>query len=399
VSTLSVVIPAYNEESSIVQVVDRIVAVRPALAEVGLDMELIVVDDGSRDHTADLVSENPAVHLVRHAVNKGYGAALKTGFAKATGDWLAFLDADGTYPPEALPELCAVALAHDADLVIGSRMGDGASGMPLTRKLGNTIFAGLVSLIANTPVSDCASGMRVIRRTILPRLYPLPDGLNFTPVMSTRALHEGVRIIEVPIPYNERVGHSKLSVVRDGTRFLHSIIWTALLYNPVRILGLIGLAGVALAVAVISGLVVLRLQGVTTLGIGWAFALFVAQVLGVTGVALFALGAMFNYLVSLFYRQPIQQGLFGHAIFTPSLDHHFGWMGLVTIVAGIVVGIVSMALGMKGGWPISRLWLYLLGSAMLILIGMQLGISWVVMRALEELSEREFYVATDMRET
>jgi len=178
-STLSVVIPAYNEEASITQVVKRILDTQPALAEIGLDLELIVVDDGSQDSTAALLAYNPAVHLVRHDVNRGYGAALKTGFGHATGDWLAFLDADGTYPPEALPELYQVADIHDADLVVGSRMGNSAGGMPVTRRLGNALFAGLVSLIANTSVTDCASGMRVIRREALPRLYPLPDGLNF----------------------------------------------------------------------------------------------------------------------------------------------------------------------------------------------------------------------------
>ncbi len=397
-STLSVVIPAYNEEASITQVVKRILDTQPALAEIGLDLELIVVDDGSQDSTAALLAYNPAVHLVRHDVNRGYGAALKTGFGHATGDWLAFLDADGTYPPEALPELYQVADIHDADLVVGSRMGNGAGGMPATRRLGNALFAGLVSLIANTSVTDCASGMRVIRREALPRLYPLPDGLNFTPVMSTRALHEGIRMVEVPIAYDERTGQSKLSVIRDGARFLHSIIWTALLYNPVRILGMAGLAGVLLALAVLGGLVVMRLQGVTTLGIGWAFALFVAQVLAVTGVAVFALGAMFNYLVSLFHRRSIRQGLFGRTIFSTSLDHHFGWVGLLAATGGALVGLASMFLGMRSDWPISRLWLYLLGSAMLILIGVQLGISWVVMRVLEELSERDRQVATDMNQ-
>jgi len=187
-------------------------------------------------------------------------------------------------------------------------------------------------------------------------------------------------------------------VIRDGARFLHSIIWTALLYNPVRILGMAGLAGVLLALAVLGGLVVMRLQGVTTLGIGWAFALFVAQVLAVTGVAVFALGAMFNYLVSLFHRRSIRQGLFGRTIFSTSLDHHFGWVGLLAATGGALVGLASMFLGMRSDWPISRLWLYLLGSAMLILIGVQLGISWVVMRVLEELSERDRQVATDMNQ-
>src|SRR5690606_17553517 len=127
-----------------------------------------------------------------------------------------------------------------------------------------------------------------------------PDGLNLTPVMSTRALHEGVKMEEVPIPYSERIGRSKLSVVRDGSLFLRSMVWTALTYNPVRILGFIGLAGVALALLVGAWLVAARLGGNTSLGPLGVAALFLALVSGVTGVSLFSLGATFNYLVSLF---------------------------------------------------------------------------------------------------
>ena len=197
-------------------------------------MELIVVDDGSRDRTAEIAGAYPEVRLVQHRTNHGYGAALKTGFAQARGTWLGFLDADGTYPPEDFPALLEAAHKQNADLVIGSRMSGSESEMPTSRRVGNLFFATLVSLIGNRRISDSASGMRIIRRDVLPSLYPLPDGLNFTPVMSTRAIHEQLKMVEVPIPYAERVGRSKLTIVGDGTRFLQSIVWTALDYNPVR---------------------------------------------------------------------------------------------------------------------------------------------------------------------
>jgi hypothetical protein len=393
-AVLSVVIPAYNEEDGIVAIVERVLSVRPALAEAGIsDLELIVVDDGSADRTAEM-AERQGVRVVRHPVNKGYGAALKTGFNAARGDLLAFLDADGTYPPECFPDLCREALAG-ADLVVGSRRSGAASEMPLVRRVGNLLWSNLVTLLGNHRVIDPASGMRVFRREALERLYPLPDGLNFTPVMSTRAVHEHVRLVEVPIPYKERVGRSKLSVVHDGMRFLRTIVTTALSYNPVRLLGGVGVGLVALAGLIAIVLVGMRAAGTAELGPWGVASTFLAVTLGIAGIDLFALGATFNYLVTLFHKRPVRQGLFGRPIFRVPLDRHFWWMGGLAGLAGLAFGGVSLVLGLQG-WPIERLWLYLLAGTMLVLVGLQLAIFWVIMRVLEELSQREALAKADM---
>jgi glycosyltransferase involved in cell wall biosynthesis len=394
-TTLSIVIPAYNEEDGIAEIAQRVLAVKPALAKVGIDrLDLLVVDDGSSDKTAEIAEGIQGVQLVRHPKNKGYGAALKTGFGHAQGELIGFLDADGTYPPEYFPELCKFAL-NGTDLVIGSRMAGAESQMPVTRRIGNLFFANLLSIVGRQRVTDSASGMRVFKREILERIYPLPDGLNLTPVMSTRAIHEGIVMAETPIPYSERLGRSKLSVVRDGSIFLHSIVWTAMTYNPVRILGLIGLAGLAITLIVFLGLIAARLGGTTTLTPWSTAAIFLALVTGVTGIGIFCLGVTFNYLVSLFYKRPVRQGLFGKPIFKTPLDRHFGWFGLLSIAVGLVMGLVSLALGIDG-WEIARLWLYLLGSAMLILTGVQLIIYWILLRVLDELSQRDFHIERDL---
>jgi hypothetical protein len=116
---------------------------------------------------------------------------------------------------------------------------------------------------------------------------------------------------------------------------------------------------------------------------------------GVAGISIFALGVTFNYLVSLFYKEPIRQGLFGKPIFDPPLETYFGWLGLLGFLAGLALGIVSLVLGLNG-WEVARLWLYMLGSAMLILVGVQLIIYWVLMHVLQELSQRDELARKDL---
>ncbi len=177
-TTLSVIIPAFNEEQGISEIVHRVLATAEDLVKAGIaNLELVVVDDGSKDNTAQIAGSIDGVRLIRHPKNRGYGAALKTGFANSRGELIGFLDADGTYPPEYFPELCKHAL-NGSDLVIGSRMAGADSEMPLTRRIGNFFFASLLTLIGRQRVSDSASGMRVFKRQVMDLVYPLPDGLT-----------------------------------------------------------------------------------------------------------------------------------------------------------------------------------------------------------------------------
>ncbi len=235
---LSIVIPAYNEEAAIGSIIERCLATRSHLiARSPVDeVEVIVVSDGSTDRTVEIASQFDEIRLEVFEANRGYGAAIKHGFELADGELVSFLDADGTCDPEFFAPLCNKLLHEGAVIALGSRMSP-QSHMPRIRRVGNTIYAAILSILSNQVVTDTASGMRVIRREALDQLYPLPDGLHFTPAMSARALMDDrMKIVEIPMDYQERVGESKLHVVRDGIRFFQTIFEMTLVWRPARIL-------------------------------------------------------------------------------------------------------------------------------------------------------------------
>ncbi len=250
---LTIVIPALNEEEAIGTTIQRCLDAREHI--IGTtnveEIEIIVVSDGSTDRTEEIASGFDDVSVLVFEKNRGYGAAIMTGFAFGRGDLVSFLDADGTCDPRFFADMCQAIDELEAAVVLGSRMGRDSQ-MPLVRRLGNTVFAWILGLLSHERVGDTASGMRVIRRSALRNLYPLPDGLHFTPAMSARALLEGrLRLVELQMKYAERVGRSKLSVMNDGVRFLRCIVQAAVAYRPDRPLLLAAslLALLSLAVA------------------------------------------------------------------------------------------------------------------------------------------------------
>ena len=248
---LSVVIPALNEELAIGGTLRRCLAARESIKlRTGLqDVEFLVVSDGSTDRTEEIARSFSEITVLTFMVNRGYGAAIKCGFEHARGDLVGFLDADGTCDPQFFAELVSMLDAQNADVVLGSRMG-ADSRMPLIRTIGNYLFAVLLSAFSLRLVVDTASGMRVLRRAALKDIYPLPDGLHFTPAMSARVLTEGkLKLVERPMPYAERTGRSKLSVVRDGIRFLSIIVRAAVTFRPARPLLMLATASMLLSFA------------------------------------------------------------------------------------------------------------------------------------------------------
>ncbi len=236
--SLTIVIPALNEEDAIGNTIERCLAARESIINKTpvREVAIIVVSDGSTDRTAEIARSYESVDVIAYEKNLGYGAAIKCGFSKASSDLLCFLDADGTCDPEYFVDLCNTAINDSADLVLGSRMHK-ESKMPGLRWLGNRMFAAMASYLSGKKIIDTATGMRVIRKDALRKLYPLPTGLHFTPAMTLRALVSDLLVREVPVPYHERTGRSKLRVLRDGLRFFFAIIEIALCYCPLKFFG------------------------------------------------------------------------------------------------------------------------------------------------------------------
>ena len=232
---LSVVIPALNEEESIASIIERSLAAEEYLVKNSAitSLEIIVVSDGSTDKTVEIAQTYASkIKLIIFEKNRGYGAAIKQGWSEASGELLAFIDADGTCEPKFFSNLCNLLNAKNADVVLGCRLNK-ESQMPLIRRIGNFIFAKLLTFLSSKYVKDTASGMRIVKKSSLKKLYPLPDGLHFTPAMSAKALlNEEITIAEEDMPYHEREGESKLHVAKDGIRFLIVILKTAFLYRP-----------------------------------------------------------------------------------------------------------------------------------------------------------------------
>lgn len=245
---LLIAIPALNEEDSIRSIIERSLAARDFIKKNSFVtvIDITVVSDGSTDRTVEIASRfEPQIKLIVFKKNRGYGAAIKEAWRQSDADLLGFLDADGTCDPNFFAELCRGMETRNADIGLGCRMNP-KSKMPIVRKIGNTLYAALLSIFSSSAVRDTASGMRVIRRSCLKKLMPLPDGLHFTPAMSARAiLSKDLKIIEIDMPYEERAGESKLHIWKDGVRFLRVIMESAILYRPERILGLIGFLALA----------------------------------------------------------------------------------------------------------------------------------------------------------
>ena len=394
---LSIVIPAYNEEEAIADIIRRCLAERENIVrETAVeDVEIIVVNDGSHDRTAEIAGQFRDIVLISYEKNRGYGAAIKSGFEKATGTLVAFLDADGTCDPRYFIDMCKKMAEEDADIVIGSRMTP-SSRMPLIRKVGNRFYALLINLLGNTSITDSASGMRVIRKSSLRKLYPLPDGLHFTPAMSCRAvLDQNLTIAEVPMTYEERVGRSKLGVVQDGARFLKTIVDIALTYAPFKFFGVAGIAMflVGFLYGLYPLLYYLRFRVVPNYMI---FRLVTVMVLIVTSIGIFTVGIISDEVTQLMRKRKNRDTGFKAVIYRALSQRRLIIFGFAVALLGIVLNYRTIWEYLTTG-KIDLPWVYVIAGAFLVMVGLQavaLGIVRRILTLLRRTEEARFTTGT-----
>jgi len=227
---LSVIVPAYNEEKGIEETLSEL---KTVLSDTNQVYEIIVVDDGSTDNTANIAREKDFVKLIQHPQNKGYGAAIKTGIKNATNDLILIIDGDGSYPAKDTPRL--LEYAEQYDMVVGARTGKEVK-IQLYRRPAKWFLSKLANYLAETKIPDLNSGMRIFRRKDIEKFFNiLPDKFSFTTTMTLAYHTTGLLVKYVPINYYRRKGKSKIKPFKDGFNFIMLIFRTITYFNPLKV--------------------------------------------------------------------------------------------------------------------------------------------------------------------
>ena len=225
-ATVSIVVPAKNEA-------DNLKHWLPRLVEQGGYDELIIVDDGSIDSTADVAHENGA-KVIRHEQSMGNGASIKRGFRETTSEWVLFMDGDGQHQPEDIPRFLEAMQSTGADMVVGARDSEGQASKG--RLVANMFYNRFASLLAGGKVEDLTSGFRLVKADKFRQfLNLLPNKFSY-PTTSTMAFfRSGYPVKYISVDVKKRTGKSHIHPLKDGARFLVIIFKVATLYSPLKV--------------------------------------------------------------------------------------------------------------------------------------------------------------------
>ncbi len=228
--TISIVIPIYNEEDAIGKELDTITR---TMEQSGYQYEIIVVDDGSTDGSADVVRQREGIRLIPHERNLGTGAARTTGTRAARGNIIVMTDGDGSYPGQDIPRL----LSHldEYDMVIGARTREAGS-VPWLRTPAKNFIRWLACYLTEVSIPDLNSGLRAFRREIGLKYLPiLPSTHSWVSTITIAFLSDRYRVKWVPIEYYRRVGRSTFHPVKDTYNYLSLVIRSIMLFNPLKV--------------------------------------------------------------------------------------------------------------------------------------------------------------------
>ncbi|NPA94608.1 MAG: glycosyltransferase family 2 protein [Thermodesulfobacteria bacterium] len=222
--SVTVAIPAYNEEAAIGATVSKIRRLYP-------EYQVLVVDDGSIDKTAQRALEAGA-EVIRHPYNIGNGAAVKTAIRHAKGKYIVLMDGDGQHRPEDIAKLLKEIEVYD--MVVGARDSKGQAS--LGRRIANWCYNKLASYVGKFPIKDLTSGFRAFETATVRRyLYLFPNTFSYPTTSTLAYLRSGLTIKYVPIDVQKRIGKSKISILGDGARFILIILRIATLFSPLRV--------------------------------------------------------------------------------------------------------------------------------------------------------------------
>jgi glycosyltransferase involved in cell wall biosynthesis len=274
----AVIIPVYNERGAIEDTVRRVQGICAGVP--GYDFEIICINDGSSDDTGEILARLPGITVITHEVNRGYGAALRTGLDYCSQEWIFITDADGTYPLQDLPGLLDVA-AGGVDMVVGARQGSGISAS-LPHQLARWILRKMVHGLTGVMVPDLNSGMRVFRRSLYQEFrHLLPMGFSFTTTLTVASLYSGRKVRYMPINYERRIGKSNIKPVKDFFGFAMLIVRLASYFEPLRFFlpAAFGLAILGVLRAVRDVIVVNQFGALAVILLLTAFQIFVLGVI------------------------------------------------------------------------------------------------------------------------
>ena len=219
---LSVIVPVFNERNTVVEIMRRMRAVA-----LPIEREIILVDDGSSDGTRQVLEQlgDSTVHIVRHAANRGKGAAIRTGLEQVTGDLVLIQDADLEYDPEDWPKLLAPIFRGKATVVYGSRFTGERRNMLFLHWMGNRILSLVTNVLYNTTLSDMETCYKLFDRRVFDGITIRSDRFDFEPEITAKVLRKGIRIYEVPISYTGReFEEGKKITWRDGFAALYALV-------------------------------------------------------------------------------------------------------------------------------------------------------------------------------